>query len=174
MNNTARKDDVVIKLDDYLNKKENIKESKNTFEPNKHIEEKKELLRKMFDEFLESDCFSKESNDKEEAIVDKDDNKVIKNYETVNTIKTNICDNCKEVELMKLKAKQPIPKAIIIYIVMSSISFGVFATTLIITLILKVKILSIESCIVGMLSTLGLLITSVVSINDWRKFIKNV
>lgn len=173
MNNTARKEREVIKFDDYINKKKNIKEPKDTIESNKSAEEKKELLKQMLSEFLESDYFVTESNEKEETIV-TEDKKVIKNKENVNTIETNICDNCKEVEVMKLKAKQPIPKAIIVYIVMSSISFGIFLTIFIIDILLKIKIISLESCIVGIISTLGLLSTAIVSINDWRNFLKNV
>ncbi|OSA89571.1 UNVERIFIED_ORG: hypothetical protein B2H93_16035 [Clostridium botulinum] len=175
MNSEVCDNERVVKLQDYISKKDKIKEFPSNIQLNEQrMEEKTEFLRKMFTEFLESDIMPVIMDGKKEISMDGYENDCIKNNKNVNNIKNNCCDMLKEVELMKIKSSQPIPKAIIVYIILSAIVFGIFSAIFVITLFFKIRILSVESCIVGIISTLGLLATSIVSINDWRKFIKNV
>lgn len=169
----AKKDKVILQLEDYMSKKDKMKISEINMQFKEYDKkEKSELLKSMFNEFLESDLMPVIMSGNDELGIDKQDS--IKNEKDVNNIENNCCENCKEVEIMKMKALQPIPKAIIIYIILSASSFSIFATIFVITLIFKIKILDLESCIVGMISTFGLLGTSLMSIKDWRDFIKNV
>lgn len=171
----AKKDkELVVKLEDYMNKKNKMKESQIDIElKNYDQKEKSELLKSMFNEFLESDIMPVILSGNDELGIDKHEYGSIKNGESVNNIENNCCEDCKEVEIMKMKALQPIPKAIIVYIILSAGSFSIFATIFVITLIFKIKILDLGSCLVGMISTLGLLGTSLMSIKDWRDFIKD-
>lgn len=176
MGSEIKKSEVVVKIDEYMLKKDKIRESQANIElkSDNNIEKTTELLKSMFSEFLESDIMPilvDNHKDEDEVLIDKDDNICINNVEKGNYIR---CDNCKEVEIMKIKANQEIPKAIIVYLIFSTIAFTIFTTIFTITILKKVFIISLESCIVGIISTFGLLLTSIISIRDWRKFIKNV
>jgi hypothetical protein len=168
-----RKNNQVVDYDEVLRRR-TAKEKKNYSLPSNEIEEKNviEILRGVLDELETGHMFHAIDT------VEKNDDSQTKT--SISNEKPDIIDNelcsvqCKELKKMKLKANTPIPKAIIVYLIGSSMAFAAFLTIFIITVSMKIVVLDLMSCIVGMISTAGLLATSIVAVKDWRKFVSNV
>lgn len=82
-------------------------------------------------------------------------------------------DLYKELDIMKSKLDLSIPRITIIYIILASMSLSFFLTAFIVMLIKRIYIIHPFICITSIIGSLGLVFTSVVSIKDWRKFIKD-
>jgi len=82
-------------------------------------------------------------------------------------------DNERELKRMKIKVGISIPKITIIYIVLSSMSSSFFAFSLILAISKNIVIIHPFHSLVSLVGSIGLLITSIASIKDWREFLKN-
>ncbi|WP_195979886.1 hypothetical protein [Clostridium butyricum] len=78
-----------------------------------------------------------------------------------------------ELDVMKVKMNISIPKITIIYIVLSSIATSFFAFNLFLTIFKGIAIIHPFTSLVFLVGSIGLLVTAIVSIKDWREFLKN-
>lgn len=104
----------------------------------------------------------------------KNKNNVLKADELDINNREVCCDECKELKVMKNKLKFYIPSVTIIYIILSSMSIVFFAFNLIIALYKDIVFINPYYSFCFMVGSIGLLITSVVSIYDWKEYIVNV
>lgn len=173
-----RKDNgALIGYDKFLKKRE--EKNKNSIKPN--ITQKNEyieLMRYILDELeYDLDSDGKNKNDEIQKKSYMPDDEVCINLEEKDNLEdSNGCSKseCEELRSLKVKVNAPIPKAILVYIVFSAMAFASFLTIFFIAVTLKIVVLDLVSCIVGIISTGGLLATALVAIKDWRKFVRDV
>jgi hypothetical protein len=98
-----------------------------------------------------------------------------KNVDSINNSSINIEreDFYKEIETMKEKINCSIPKVTIVYIIASSMALMFFAFSFIITIFMSFYIMNPFISFISSIGSLGLLITAIVSLKDWRRFLKN-
>ena len=77
----------------------------------------------------------------------------------------------KELEVMKVKLNYSIPIPSIIYIIVSSITLGVFGVIFFLQLAGTLRICDIRYAFGGTFVSIGLLTTAIISLNDWKVFL---
>lgn len=78
----------------------------------------------------------------------------------------------KEVDLLHVKLDYPIPKISLIYIICSSMASMLFLTTLLLWFLGGYMIIHPFISLISLFSTVGLLITSILSLNSFMKYVR--
>ena len=110
----------------------------------------------------------------ENQVVEKQECVFITKDEHNTNIDSIIIENkmlSKELDIMKVKFNYTIPIPSIIYTVISSIALGMFSVIFFLQLSGLLKIWDIRYSFGGLFVSLGLLITAILSLKDWKVFL---
>jgi len=149
----------LIELDKY--RKKSKKANKNAeCSPNKVEDLNLEAIRSLFNDFIDNKL-------KEEQL-----QPVINNKNMDINNKKDSCEGCEELKIMKKKMEFQIPTVTIVYIILFSmlLSCSIFSFVLSITGI--VTLIHPFISLLSIIGSVGMIVTAVVSIYDWKEFLK--
>lgn len=131
--------------------------------PNQYIESKSE-----FDQVMEMLIQIHNKLPEEKNVLEVRDNGYTSEEESIKIENNRLY---KEIELMKHKLNYSIPIPSIIYIVITSITLGGSMLALFLQLTGQLIAWDIRYSLGGVIVSLGLLVTAVISLKDWKEFL---
>lgn len=169
-----KKNKNIVELDKFIEKKR-AREKNSIYYEHREDDEKYEFMRLMLNEAVNEAIHELKAIDMEEHNLKiNSENSIREEKEVILNDNKNCVVNCKELKNLNMKLSISIPKAILAYVIGSSMAFSIFTTIFVLTIAKGIEIMDLLTCLVFMIGTLGLLVTSIAAINDWRNFIKNV